>query len=102
MALYYKWDVKTGFTFALQFFMLISDDLRGVSSQSVNAQSEIQILNGLYVLLSSIYVSNRVLWIFTYSSIKVAMAEQLLKGNDRAAGTYGDIGTGPHQYLTNK
>ena len=53
-------------------------------------------------MVSSIYVSNRVLWIFTYSSIKVAMAEQLLKGNDRAAGTYGDMGTGPHQYLANK
>ena len=27
MALYHKWGVKTGFTFALQFFMLISDGL---------------------------------------------------------------------------
>ena len=25
MALYYEWGVKTGFTFAIQFFMLISD-----------------------------------------------------------------------------
>ena len=31
MALYHKWDVKTGFTFALQFFMLISDGLGGVN-----------------------------------------------------------------------
>ena len=30
MALYHKWGVKTGFTFALQFFMLISDGLGGV------------------------------------------------------------------------
>ena len=30
MALYLKWDVKTGFTFALQFFMLISDSLGGM------------------------------------------------------------------------
>jgi hypothetical protein len=30
MVLYYKWDVKTGFTFALQVFMLISDSLGGV------------------------------------------------------------------------
>ena len=29
------------------------------------------------------------------------MAEQLLKGNGRAAGTYGDMGTGPHLYLAN-
>ena len=27
MALYQKWGVKTGFTFALQFFMIISDGL---------------------------------------------------------------------------
>ena len=30
MALYHKWGVKTGFTFALQFFILISDILAGV------------------------------------------------------------------------
>ena len=30
MAFYHKWDVQTGFTFALQFFMLISDGLGGV------------------------------------------------------------------------
>ena len=30
MALYHKWGVKTGFTFPLQFFMLISDSLGGV------------------------------------------------------------------------
>ena len=30
MASYYKWGVKTGFTFVLQFFMLISDGLGGV------------------------------------------------------------------------
>ena len=30
------------------------------------------------------------------------MAEQLLKGNDRAAGTYGDMGTGHYQNLSNK
>ena len=29
------------------------------------------------------------------------MAEQLLKGNGRTAGTYWDMGTGPHQYLAN-
>ena len=29
-ALYHKWGVKTGFTFALQFFMPISDGLGGV------------------------------------------------------------------------
>ena len=33
MALYHKWDVKTGFTFALKFFMLISDSLGGVVSK---------------------------------------------------------------------
>ena len=27
MALYHKWGVKTGLTFALQFFMLISDGI---------------------------------------------------------------------------
>ena len=32
MALYHKWGVKTGFTFALQFFMLISDSLGGVQN----------------------------------------------------------------------
>ena len=32
MALYHKLGVKTGFTFALQFFMLISDDLGGVQT----------------------------------------------------------------------
>ena len=31
MALYHKWGVKTGFTFALQFFMLYADSLGGVS-----------------------------------------------------------------------
>ena len=39
MALYHKWDVKTGFIFARQFFMLISDDLGGVvclTSKSVS------------------------------------------------------------------
>ena len=39
MALYHKWDVKTGFTFARQCFMLISDDLGGVvclTSKSVS------------------------------------------------------------------
>jgi hypothetical protein len=30
MALYYKWDVKNGFSFVLQFFILISDGLGGV------------------------------------------------------------------------
>ena len=30
VALYHKWVVKTGFTFALQFLMLISDSLGGV------------------------------------------------------------------------
>ena len=30
MALYHKWGVKTGFTFALQFFILISDRVGGV------------------------------------------------------------------------
>ena len=30
MALYHKWCVKTGFIFALQFFMLISDGLGSV------------------------------------------------------------------------
>ena len=30
MALYHKWGVKTGFTIALQFFMLISDGLGDV------------------------------------------------------------------------
>ena len=30
MALYHKWGVKTGFTFALQFFMSISNGLGGV------------------------------------------------------------------------
>ena len=35
MALYHKSDVKTGFTFALQFFMLIFDGLGGVYMYSV-------------------------------------------------------------------
>ena len=30
MALYHKWGVKTGFSFSLQFLMLISDSLCGV------------------------------------------------------------------------
>ena len=30
MTLYSKWGVKTGYTFALQFFLLISDSLGGV------------------------------------------------------------------------
>ena len=34
MALYYKWGVKTGFTFALQFFMPIFDSLDGVKSKT--------------------------------------------------------------------
>ena len=35
MALYHKWYVKTGFTFALQFFMFISDGLGGVKVLSL-------------------------------------------------------------------
>ena len=35
MALYHKWSVKTGFTFVLQFFMLISDGLGGVLCRGV-------------------------------------------------------------------
>ena len=31
MALYHKWDVKSGFAFVPQFFSLISDDLSGMS-----------------------------------------------------------------------
>ena len=31
LALYHKWGVKTGPTFALQFFMFISDGLDGVA-----------------------------------------------------------------------
>ena len=34
MALYHKWDVKNGFTYALTFFSLISDDLGVVSDGS--------------------------------------------------------------------
>jgi hypothetical protein len=30
LALYHKWGVKNGFTFALQFFMLLSESLGGV------------------------------------------------------------------------
>ena len=32
MALYHKWGVKTGFTCALEMFMLISDSLGGVAA----------------------------------------------------------------------
>ena len=32
LTLYYKWGVKNGFSFALQFFLLISDYLGGVNS----------------------------------------------------------------------
>ena len=32
MALYDKWGVKTGFTFVLKFFMIISDNLQDVST----------------------------------------------------------------------
>ena len=37
MALCHKWGVKTGFTFALQYFMLISDGLGGVQHSSIIA-----------------------------------------------------------------
>ena len=30
MALNHKWDVKNGFSYVLQFFLLISEDLGGV------------------------------------------------------------------------
>jgi hypothetical protein len=30
MALYYEWDVKNGFVYALTFFSVISDDLSSV------------------------------------------------------------------------
>ena len=36
MALYHKWDDKNAFTFALQFFMLISDSLGGVTLNHVS------------------------------------------------------------------
>ena len=39
MSLHDKWCVKTGFTFALQFFMLISDNLGGVSHEAVTQDS---------------------------------------------------------------
>ena len=32
MVLYHKWGVKTGFSFALQLFLLISDSLGGVTA----------------------------------------------------------------------
>jgi hypothetical protein len=32
MAFFHKWGVKNDFTFALQFFMLISDGLGGVNN----------------------------------------------------------------------
>ena len=35
MALYHKWGVKTGLTFALQFFMLITDGLNGVKQDLI-------------------------------------------------------------------
>ena len=35
MTLYQKWGVKTGFTFALQFSMLISDGLGGVENDEL-------------------------------------------------------------------
>ena len=48
MALYHKWDVKTGFTFALQFFMLISEGLGGVDWAIVSSNTDIRLNeNGL-------------------------------------------------------
>ena len=35
MALYHKWDAKTGFAVVLQFFLLISDGLGGVQYHAV-------------------------------------------------------------------
>ena len=43
MALYHKWDVKNGFAFVLQNFLLISDGLGGVISvSSVKGVSDIE------------------------------------------------------------
>ena len=39
MTLYNKWDFKTGLTFALQFFILISDDLGGVCNVKMMTSS---------------------------------------------------------------
>jgi hypothetical protein len=48
MALYHNWGVKTGFNFAPQFFMLISDGLGGVKSKL--AAFKIRILSIFVVL----------------------------------------------------
>jgi hypothetical protein len=40
MALYHKWGVKTGFAFALQFFMFFSDSLGGVTNVKKEWQGE--------------------------------------------------------------
>jgi hypothetical protein len=45
MALYHKWGVKTGFIFALQFFMLISDSLGGVHGFLQGKTSSIHVGN---------------------------------------------------------
>ena len=41
-SLYHKWDVKTGFNFALQLFMLISDCLGGVQRQTATNRDQIE------------------------------------------------------------
>ena len=50
MALYHKWGLKTGFIFALQFFMLISDSLGGMSShRDLDYRTRAIITRGLYI-----------------------------------------------------
>ena len=46
MALYHKWDVKNGFTFEFQFFMLISESLGGVLHSTFKSRCSEVLVSG--------------------------------------------------------
>ena len=80
MALYHKWDVKTGFTFALQFFMLISDGLGGVASYQLVPDPDSGCLYEIWLkiswLLASVEVPQKTwLLIHTYKKKSIYVAD---------------------------
>ena len=63
MALYHEWNVKTGFTSALHFFIHISDSLDGVDGVSQLADGSFlpknqMLQNGFLILVTLIVTKN--------------------------------------------
>ena len=57
MALYHKWGAETGFTFALQFFILISEGLGGVYTFQIHELLLLQQDRAIAILFTSDLIS---------------------------------------------